>query len=194
MPQPGICAVPWQRRTTFHPLKLTAWMHGYGKMIAAIDVNYFEDGSALAAAVVFDKFSDETPVSQYTQRIDWVEDYLAGSFYLRELPCILSILKIIEEEIDTIVIDGYVNLGTQPGLGAHLRKATGEKIAVIGVAKSRYAGSYAREVYRGRSKRAVYVSAAGIDLEQAAGWITNMHGVHRIPVLLKAVDRLTKEA
>ncbi len=40
-----------------------------------------------------------------------VEEYIAGQFYRRELPCIMAILRIIEEKIHTVIIDGYVDLG-----------------------------------------------------------------------------------
>ena len=161
-------------------------------MIAAIDVKYFEDGSALAAAVVFERFTDEAHVSEYTQRIGRVEDYLPGSFYKRELPCILSLLATIQEELETI-IDGYVDLGTKPGLGAYLKGEIGEKVSVIGVAKSYFAGSAVTEVYRGRSKKPLYVTSAGLAQHEAARLVASMHGEHPIPTLLKAVDRLTED-
>ena len=162
-------------------------------MIAAVDVNYFEDGSALAAAVVFKRFSDESPVAEYSKRIEQVEDYVPGSFYKRELPCILSLLETIEEEIEIIIVDGYVSLGAKPGLGAHLRARIDEGVSVIGVAKSHFAGSAGSDVYRGQSKKPLHVTSAGLDQHEAARLIASMHGEHRIPTLLKTVDRLTKE-
>lgn len=162
-------------------------------MIAAFDVKYFDDGSALSAAVVFNGFEDTEPLSHYTKRIEKVEEYVPGAFYKRELPCIISLLGDIREKIDVIIVDGYVTLGNEPGLGAHLKEAIDDKIAVIGAAKSYFEGSNAIKVYRGKSKNPLYVSSAGIGSEEAARLISGMHGENRIPTLLKAADRLTKE-
>jgi deoxyribonuclease V len=64
---------------------------------------------------------------------------------------------------------------------------------VVGVAKSRFDGARAVEVYRGGSIRPLYVSAAGLDPEEAAEKIRSMHGRHRVPTLLKRVDRLARD-
>ena len=105
----------------------------------------------------------------------------------------MSLLSDIKEEIDTIIVEGYVFLGERPGLEAYLRNAISAEIKVIGVAKSYFAGSSAAEVYRGKSRRPLYVSSAGLDQTQAAKQIASMHGDNRIPTLLKEVDRLTKD-
>ena len=96
-------------------------------MISAFDVKYFEDGGAMVAAVVFKDYRDSEPVSSYQKRIDIVHEYVPGSFYRRELPCILSLLADIKEKIDTIIVDGYVFLGGKPGLGAYLRERVEKK-------------------------------------------------------------------
>ncbi|MFO7964880.1 MAG: endonuclease V [Desulfobacterales bacterium] len=161
-------------------------------MISAFDVKYFEDGSAVVAAVVFEKFNDAAPISTYRKNIDRVNEYVPGSFYRRELPCILSLLADIRETIDTIIIDGYVYLGNRPGLGAYLKAETGEAFTIIGVAKSCFKGSAAAKVYRGRSRNPLYISASGMDQAKAADLVARMHGKYRIPTLLKEVDQLTK--
>jgi deoxyribonuclease V len=78
-------------------------------------------------------------------------------------------------------------------LGWHLFDALESKIPVIGVAKSRFEGAPAHEVYRGASRRPLYVTAAGMTLAKAAANIQAMHGAHRIPTLLQRVDRLARE-
>lgn len=161
-------------------------------MISAFDVKYFEDGSATVAAVVFKDFTDREPVSSYRKKVDRVHDYVPGSFYRRELPCILSLLFDIREEIDTIIVDGYVFLGDKPGLGAYLEERIGSTVTIIGVAKSYFEGSDAIKIYRGESQNPLYVSSSGIDPMEAADLISRMHGKHRIPTLLKKVDQLTK--
>jgi deoxyribonuclease V len=49
-------------------------------------------------------------------------------------------------------------------------------------------------VVRGtEAKRPLYVTAAGVGVDQAAAWVRSMHGPHRLPTLLKRVDRLCRE-
>jgi len=77
---------------------------------------------------------------------------------------------------DEIVIDGYVMLGDSPGLGQHLFKYLDSKISVVGVAKSKFKGSFGTEVFRGKSTRPLYITSAGIDQQKAAEKIRIMHG------------------
>lgn len=162
-------------------------------MISAVDVNYRDDRTAIAAGIVFRSFTESSYTTAYIKHIDRVEPYIPGFFYMRELPCILALLEDVKENLHVIIVDGYVNLGDRPGLGAHLRNAVGEATAIIGVAKSYFAESNAIEVLRGRSRRPLYVTSAGMAPERAALCIREMHGENRIPTLLKAVDSLTKE-
>lgn len=162
-------------------------------MLASLDVSYRGD-SALAAAVLFRSWIDTQPARELTIHIQPVAPYVPGEFYRRELPCLLAVLAQIEEPLETVVIDGYVWLSAEgkPGLGAHLYKALGHKMAVIGVAKTVFCGAPAIAVQRGRALRPLYVSAAGISAETAAEHIHNMHGVYRIPTLLKRADELCR--
>ncbi len=65
---------------------------------------------------------------------------------------------------------------------------------VFGVAKSRFVGAVdAVPVTRGRSSRPLFVTAAGMDPEEAAEKIRIMHGAYRIPTMLKLADRLCRE-
>lgn len=162
-------------------------------MIAAFDVHYLENGCASAAAVLFSNYRDAEPAEVYTQFLSGAADYLPGEFYRRELPCILMLLKQIREVPDEMVVDGYVMLGDRPGLGQHLFNWFGGKIPVVGVAKSKFEGAGGVEVFRGGSIHPLYVTSAGVDLKKASERIRTMHGVHRIPTLLKRVDVLARE-
>jgi deoxyribonuclease V len=96
-----------------------------------------------------------------------------------------------------LVIDGYVWLGpaNEPGLGAYLFKALGSATPIIGVAKTGYRGdTWSERVYRGESRRPLYVTAAGIEATKAAQLVAGMDGKHRIPALLRRVDRLARAA
>jgi deoxyribonuclease V len=162
-------------------------------MIACVDVDYREAG-AIAACVCFQSWSDDTPASESVIPISDVEPYQSGQFYRRELPGVLAVLKSLPDLPQVIVLDGYVWLGDrQPGLGAHLYEALGRRVAVIGVAKTRFARAEpTAEVLRGRSRSPLYVTAAGIGVAEAAGHIRAMHGPYRIPTLLKRVDQLSR--
>jgi deoxyribonuclease V len=108
----------------------------------------------------------------------------------------------VRDPLETVVVDGYVWLGGEPGLGARLFAALGKRVPVIGVAKSHWGGGKrhadvppeCRElsITRGGSARPLYVTAAGIDVEHAAALVPQMHGAHRIPTLIKDVDTLVR--
>ncbi|MGY2894313.1 endonuclease V [Deinococcus sp. UYEF24] len=176
-------------------------------MIVCTDVDYRTgpgDGagdSASAAALLFTDWGAAAPVSEWVERVDGVEPYLPGEFFRRELPCLLAVLnrteQLAEGRLSAVVIDGYVTLdaaGT-PGLGAHLYQALGGEVAVIGVAKTAYRGSaHAEAVCRGGSLSPLYVTAAGMDVNEAARAVQSMAGPHRLPTLLKRVDQLCRQA
>jgi deoxyribonuclease V len=166
--------------------------HFFKTMIAAVDVHYTKDARATAGAVVFSDFADAAGYRTYTKDIPIVERYVPGQFYRRELPCIMAIIGAIEEEIDTVIIDGYVDLGRRPGLGLHLWKALGEKKRIIGVAKNYFQGSSPIKVFRRGSCRPLYITAAGTASLSAADLISQMHGKHRLPTLLKQADSLSR--
>jgi deoxyribonuclease V len=162
--------------------------------IAAFDAHYLEDGRASAAAVLFSQYSDGEPEETYTHILPTAAPYVPGRFYRRELPCILVLLGQIKKMPDELVIDGHVMLGDRPGLGRYLFEALDSKIPVIGVAKSGFAEYSGARVFRGESRRPLYVTCAGLDLEEASEKIRLMHGDHRIPTLLKLVDSLARDS
>jgi len=165
-------------------------------MILAFDTYYY-DGKAKTIAVSFNDWEDEEPKQIYTDIIEGVADYEPGSFYKRELPCILSLLKQINlEEIDIIIVDGYTTLEDHKlGLGGHLYEALEKKIPIVGVAKSEFQTkkSAFKKVLRGESIKPLFVSTIGIDLENTCTNIKKMHGKYRMPTLLQIVDTKTKE-
>jgi len=163
-------------------------------MIACVDVDYRASG-AVAACVLFRAWDDAVGVSETVVPIARVEPYEPGKFYRRELPCLLAVLEAAGGAPDVVVVDGYVWLADErePGLGAHLHQALGGRAAVVGVAKTRFAGAgAAREVLRGTSRLPLFVTAAGMDVDVAAGHVRAMHGPHRTPTLLKRVDQLCR--
>ena len=162
-------------------------------MIVCLDVQYCHD-DALAAAVLFGDWTDDVATRAVTHPISNVDEYEAGAFYKRELPCLLAILDKISEPIEYILVDGFVFLDSEfkHGLGARLYSALEEKVPVIGVAKTDFPGAPNIPIMRGASERALFVSSIGCDMLHAAAWIQQMHGAYRIPTLLKAVDSLAR--
>jgi deoxyribonuclease V len=168
-------------------------------MIACIDVDYDEDPAgttATAACVVIPGWSSAKPIAEYVREIGDVAAYVPGRFFERELPCVLAVLELVEHPLALIVIDGYVVLdgdGTW-GMGGFLWAALGELVPVVGVAKHPFrANPAAIEVYRGGSKRPLFVTALGVDPQAAANDVQRMHGEHRLPTALKRVDRLCRD-
>lgn len=162
-------------------------------MRACVDVDYHTTG-ACAAAVTFRDWSDAKAVDEKTVHIFEVAPYVPGEFFRRELPCLLAVLKTLPA-IKTVVIDGYVWLDNEStlGLGGHLYQALGQRVQVVGIAKTKFRGAIeVCEVLRGSSTRPLYVSAAGIEAALAADCVRSMHGNHRIPSLISRVDYLCR--
>jgi len=159
-------------------------------VIAAFDVHYEGDERATAAVLLFVNYADAEPAAERVLPIEGVLPYLSGRFYQRELPCILALIEQMDDMPNEIIVDGYVWLGGKPGLGRYLFGSLSGKVPVIGVAKSPHRDAPASEVFRGASKRPLYVTAEGMDVRHAAERICGMHGPHRLPTLLKRVDML----
>lgn len=163
-------------------------------MILAIDVDYHEDNTAKVAGVLFENWEDKEAKQVYISHIEYVNAYISGEFYKRELPCILDILEEVTQELDYIVVDSYVYLNEKRGLGAYLYDALNKKIKIVGVAKSAFRDiSSNTHLYRGESKKPLYITSAGVDVEIAKKFVSTMHGKYRFPTLLKEVDRLCRE-
>ena len=160
-------------------------------MKVCLDVQYNQN-QALAAAILFNDWVDSTATRATTLPILDVAEYESGAFYKRELPCLQAILETIPEPLEYIIVDSFVFLDHQQkqGLGARLHAAIG--IPVIGVAKTDFMGAPSIPILRGESKQALFVSSIGCDMIPAAAWVQSMHGTHRIPTLLKAMDSLAR--
>lgn len=164
-------------------------------MILAVDVDY-RNSKAVVAGVSFNSWSDEKPIHIYHSVVYKVEEYESGSFYRREMPCITQLLKEHHIEPDIIVIDGFVYLGdeSRPGLGMHLYNKLDQAIPVIGVAKKPFRGTpHETELLRGRSSKPLYITAVGIDLNEAKDKVLSMYGNHRTPSLIKEADRVCRK-
>lgn len=160
----------------------------------ALDVDYRDDGSALAAAVGFARWGDPAPAEERTARVERVAPYEPGAFYRRELPCLRAVLDRVAGPVALVVVDGHAWLRAHddPGLGARLWEALGRAVPVVGVAKQPFAGGVALPLVRGASARPLWITAAGMDPAEALACVREMHGEHRLPTLLKRVDALCR--
>jgi deoxyribonuclease V len=169
----------------------------YNKALLAIDV-YYPEGKAKAVGALF-YWQDEVAKEIISIELDNIEAYIPGEFYKRELPCILKVIEKVDfKRISTIIVDGNVYIDNEGtfGLGGKLWEALDGKIPVIGVAKTFFKNTEEKviPVERGQSKNPLFVSAIGMDTEEAGALIKGMKGEHRMPDILKYVDTLTKEA
>lgn len=174
-------------------------------MIACVDVDYRDDAT-VAGCVLFRSWTDSSPAEQLLAFQGPAKPYLPGQFYLRELPPIVAVLGQVKVQLEAIVVDGYVWLEQgKMGLGAYLYSDLENKVPVIGVAKNPWQGHASHdgkgknewrviEVSRGESKRPLYVTSVGTDVQLASRNVAAMHGAFRIPTLLSAVNRLVCSA
>ena len=88
-------------------------------MILAADVHYYEKGKAKAAGILFRDWHSDRIERSIIKETENIAPYEPGQFYKRELPCLLELLEEIKNNVDIIIVDGYVTLGTdkKPGLG-----------------------------------------------------------------------------
>ncbi|KQO21229.1 endonuclease V [Flavobacterium sp. Leaf82] len=166
-------------------------------MILAFDTYYF-DGKAKTVCLEFEQWNEDKNFKIHTEIIDNVEEYIPGEFYKRELPCIISLLNKIDlTNIEAIIVDGFVYLDDEKkyGLGGRLYEKLNNKIPIIGVAKTNFAAieKLKLALVRGDSKKPLYITSIGIDLDDAFEKVASMAGEFRFPTLLKELDRLTKE-
>ncbi len=165
-------------------------------MIYAFDTYYF-DNKAKTVCLGFNDWLDENPTIELDETLEGISDYESGAFYKRELPCIISILKKVTlQENDILIVDGYVLLDDNGklGLGGYLFNEFNKRYAVIGVAKNNFTAidQLKKAVYRGESKKALYITALGMELSSAAQHIQSMKGMYRMPTLLKLLDSLSR--
>ncbi|MBJ2154484.1 endonuclease V [Variovorax sp. IB41] len=163
-------------------------------LIVCLDVDYRAE-TAVAAGLWFRGWTAAHEETQAIAGFREVAAYEPGAFYRRELPCLLGVLR--EGPLaDIVIVDGYVSLEPgHPGLGAHLHDALDRQVPVVGVAKTAYrSASDVLEVLRGQSASPLFVTAIGIDLATAAAEVKRMHGEHRVPALLRAVDQLARRS
>lgn len=163
-------------------------------MKAVLDAHY-ENNKAMVSCVIFDSWPDSKPQKIIRVVVPCMAQYRPGRFYERELPCLMSVLHRANQAFKTIVIDGYVHLMADigKGLGVHLYESLPYSSVIVGVAKNPLkVAEHFLPIYRGRSRKPLFVSAIGCPVEQAAQSILRMHGPYRIPTLVKLADQYAR--
>lgn len=163
-------------------------------MKLAVDIHR-EGGHACVAAVAFDAWESPEPTRTFLSRMAEREKPARGELDLRDVPCILQLLREHALEPELIVIDGFVHLDANetPGPGWHLHHALAGRVAVVGVSKSTTSGLPVQfEVMREDETRPLVVTCIGIDLGAAKARLRAMHGRKRVPTLLKLAARLAR--
>lgn len=162
------------------------------KLIVAV---HFEGTQAQAAAVAFEAWDAAEATQTYLSRIGQVEPAVRGELDLRELPCVLQLLREHRLEPELILLEGFVHLDANetPGLGQHLYQALNGRVPIVGVSKRRLPGLAAQfEVMREEETPPLLVTCAGIDIGAAKARLRAMHGRKRVPTLMKLAARLAK--
>jgi exodeoxyribonuclease-5/deoxyribonuclease V len=166
------------------------------QMIVIIDADYNEEiGKAHIAGIVAETIFDEKEKMVVTAISDEIGEYIPGQFYKRELKSVELIIAQLEvSQIKLIVVDGYADFGTDKlALGAYVFEKY--NIPVIGIGKNKFEGCKVpeTEVYRGDSKKPLYVTCKGISLAEAKEMVEKMAGEYRLPYLVKYADSKARD-
>lgn len=156
---------------------------------------HFDGAQAQAAAVAFDAWDAPEATQIYRTHIAHVEKPARGELDLRELPCMMQLLREHKLEPELILIDGFVHLDANetPGLGQYLFQALGGRTPVVGASKASQPGLPAQfELVREDEARPLVVTCAGVDIGAAKARLRAMHGRKRVPTLMKLALRLAK--
>ena len=161
---------------------------------ACFDVKYYVD-FAIIGYVLFEDIHSTTAFKTGQFRHEKIEPYISGEFYKRELPCLLTAINQINDKISLIYIDGNVWLGDNlKGLGYYLYESLGSQVPVIGISKTSFHNSdrYVIPVVRPNSIKPIFVSAIGIETEEATKMVLEMTGEYRLPTMIKLADTMSK--
>lgn len=131
-------------------------------------------------------------LAEATAEVPEVAPYRPGEFFARELPPLRAVLGGVSG-LALLVVDGYADLdpARRPGMGAYAHAEFG--VPVIGVAKTAFrTATHAVPVLRGGSARPLFVTSAGMPVDEAAAVVRQMAGRFRLPDALRRADTLAR--
>lgn len=160
-------------------------------MIILIDVDYREaTEEGHAAGVLCETPFDSRASRILTAVVAHIDRYQPGQFYRRELRCVDEVLRQTDiRQIELIFIDGYADFGTgESSLGECVYREY--QIPVIGIAKNPFRGCLRKdtELLRGNSRKPLFVTCQGMEIDKAKEIVRSMAGVYRLPDLVKIAD------
>lgn len=150
---------------------------------------------AKVAGIRFTGIEKHIILNEYIIIVDNVDSYQSGRFYKREMPCLIALIEKINDHFDLIIIDGYVYLDGMGkwGLGRYLYDDLPVKKPIIGVAKNHfYDISQDYAVYRGKSKKPLYVTCVDFNIFIAKNLVKDLQGNYRIPDIIQKTDKLSR--
>ncbi|MFY0574698.1 endonuclease V [Cystobacter fuscus] len=85
-------------------------------MLACVDVHY-QEHEARGALLLFADWATAVSTEQRLVHLPAAAEYQPGQFYERELPVLLALLSQVDQPLATVIIDGYVWLGSSAEKG-----------------------------------------------------------------------------
>ncbi|MGF7117295.1 endonuclease V [Methanobacterium oryzae] len=110
------------------------------KSVAGADISFSRDNFAIAAAVVID-FKTLEVLKKKTLEVELLFPYISGFLGFREVDAVISVLKILENNFDVLIVNGHGIMHPRGfGLASHVGLLMDKP--TIGVAKRLIGGYY----------------------------------------------------
>jgi deoxyribonuclease V len=110
------------------------------KSVAGVDISFSRDNFAIAAAVVIDFITLEV-LEEKTLEVELLFPYISGFLGFREADAIISVLKILENNFEVLMVNGHGIMHPRGfGLASHVGLLI--NMPTIGVAKRLIGGNY----------------------------------------------------
>jgi deoxyribonuclease V len=110
------------------------------KSVAGVDISFSRDNFAIAAAVVID-FKTLEILEDKTLEVELLFPYISGFLGFREADAVISVLKMLKNNFDVLMINGHGIMHPRGfGLASHVGLL--KDVPTIGVAKRLIGGTY----------------------------------------------------